>query len=65
MSSRKIESTTSFDAIVDNVSATMAMEDMPLSSADKERIYDCLNNKITFDQAVQNLVSQYKKEYVW
>lgn len=64
MSSRKIESTTSFDAIVDNVSATMAMEDMPLSSADKERIYDCLNNKITFDQAVQNLVSQYKKEYV-
>lgn len=64
MSSRKMESTTSFDAIVDNVSATMAMEDMPLSSADKERIYDCLNNKITFDQAVQNLVSQYKKEYV-
>ena len=59
-----MESTTSFDAIVDNVSATMAMEDMPLSSADKERIYDCLNNKITFDQAVQNLVSQYKKEYV-
>ena len=63
MSSRKTKSAMSLEAIVENVSATMAMEDMPLSSADKERIYDCLNNKITFDQAVQNLVSQYKKEY--
>lgn len=51
------------EAIVNNVSATMAMEDMPLSKADKQRISDCLNNKITFDQAVQNLVAQYKKEY--
>lgn len=50
------------DAIVNNVSATMAMEDMPLSVADKQRIYDCLNNKVSFDQAVQNLVNKYKKE---
>ena len=63
MSSRKTKLAMSLEAIVENVGATMAMEDMPLSLADKERKYDCLNNKITFDQAVQKLVSQYKKEY--
>ena len=50
------------DAIVKNVSATMAMEDMPLTSGDKERIYDCLNNKISFDDAVTALVKQYTEE---
>lgn len=62
MSSRKTEGAISFDAIVNNVSATMAMEDMPLTSDDKQRIYDCLNDKISFDQAVQNLVQFYKRE---
>ena len=50
------------DAILNNVSATMAMEDMPLTVTDKERINDCLNNKMTFDQAVQSLIKQYTEE---
>ena len=49
------------EAIVKNVSATMAMEDMPLTTADKQRIYDCLNEKISFDQAVQELVQFYSE----
>ena len=50
------------DAIINNVSATMAMEDMPLTITDKERITDCLNDKISFEDAVKKLVEQYKEE---
>ena len=61
MSSRKSQEAISMEAIVKNVSATMAMEDMPLTTADKQRIYDCLNEKISFDQAVQELVQFYSE----
>lgn len=57
MNSEKIE------ALIKNVESTMAMEYMPLTTEDKKRISDCLTGKRTFNQAVEDLVRKYQKEY--
>jgi len=41
----------------------MAMEDMPLTQEDKNRISDCLKGKSSFNQAVNELVRKYQRLY--
>ncbi|WP_324822464.1 hypothetical protein [Sinanaerobacter sp. ZZT-01] len=48
-----------FERIIENVNATMSMEDMPLKPIDKERIRDCLDGSISFHDAIEILVAKY------
>lgn len=47
------------ERIIENVNATMSMEDMPLMAVDKERIKKCLEGSISFQDAVEILVAKY------
>ena len=49
------------ERIIANVNATMAMEGMPLTTADKVRIRDCIEGRKTFEDTVKELVEYYKK----
>lgn len=49
------------DRIIANVNATMAMEGMPLTAADKQRVKDCIEGEKSFDDTVEKLVEHYKK----
>lgn len=47
------------DRIIDNINATMLMEDMPLLEEDKERLRECLENKASYEDVINNLVMRY------
>lgn len=49
------------ERIIANVNATMSMEGMPLTDADKRRIKDCIEGKSSFDDEIKKLVEYYKK----
>lgn len=49
------------EQIIENVNATMSMENMPLIEADKKRLKECLEGKISFDDAVATLVKKYMR----
>lgn len=52
------------DRIIDNINATMSMEDMPLLKEDKERLRDCLEGKVSYEDAIDKLIKQYKHNKV-
>ncbi|MBB6714540.1 antitoxin VbhA family protein [Clostridium gasigenes] len=52
------------DRIIENVNATMRMEGMPLLDKDKERIKDCIEGKISFQDAIDLLVNKYMHKKV-
>ena len=45
--------------ILENTDANMSLEDMPLQSEDKLRIRNCLEGKLSFDFAIQELRKKY------
>lgn len=45
--------------IIENVNASMAMENMPMTESEKKLGMDCLEGKISFDKAVEGLISEY------
>lgn len=47
------------DIIIENVNATMSMEDMPLSQSDKQRIQECIDGKVSFQEAVTLLIQKH------
>ena len=47
------------ERIIENVNATMSMENMPLTRDDKKRLKECLEGKTSFDDAVTTLVKKY------
>ena len=49
------------EKIIANVNGTMSMEGMPLTEADKQRIHDILDGKITAEEAIQNIIAEYKE----
>ena len=49
------------DKIIENVNATMSMEGMPLTKADKELLAKCLSGEVEFNKAVSDLVKHYTK----
>lgn len=52
------------ERIIANTNATMSMENMPLMEEDKKRIKECLEGKISFQVAVENLVKKYMSKKV-
>lgn len=50
--------------IIENVSATMAMENMPLTTEDRKLLSDCLEGRMTCQEAVEMLVRQYTHKQV-
>lgn len=45
--------------ILENVKATMAMENMTLTQEEQSRIKDCLERKKSFDKAVEDILKRY------
>lgn len=52
------------DIIIENVNATMSMEDMPLSQSDKQRIKECIDGKVSFQEAVTLLIQKHTHKQV-
>lgn len=47
------------ERILENVKATMAMENMTLTQEEQSRIKDCLEGKKSFDKAVEDILKRY------
>lgn len=47
--------------IINEVNATMAMSDMPLTDEDKDRIEKLLTNQITVADAINEITQKYKR----
>jgi hypothetical protein len=45
--------------IVENIDFSMAMEDMPLTNEDKNRLRDCLNGKVDVDKILQEVIKKH------
>jgi len=45
--------------VVENIDFSMAMEDMPLTNEDKNRLRDCLNGKLDIDNILQEVIKKY------
>lgn len=52
------------DRIINNINATMSMENMPLLKEDKERLRDCLEGKVSYEDAIDKLIKQYMHKKV-
>ena len=47
------------ERIIENVNATMSMEDMPLLESDKKRMQECIEGKVDFQDAINELIRKY------
>ncbi len=52
------------ERIIENVNATMGMEGMPLSDEDRERVKECIEGKVSFQSAVEQLIGKYTRKVV-
>lgn len=52
------------DRIINNINATMSMEDMLLLKEDKERLRECLEGKVSYEDAINKLIKQYTHKQV-
>lgn len=52
------------DRIINNINATMSMENLPLLKEDKERLRDCLEGKVSYEDAIDKLIKQYMHKKV-
>lgn len=50
------------DRIIENVNATMTMEDMPLLEIDRKRIKKCLEGKADFQDTIDKLILKHRNE---
>lgn len=50
--------------IIDNINATMSMEDIPLLKEDKERLRECLEGKVSYEDAINKLIKYYTHKQV-
>ena len=50
------------DKIIENINATMSMENMELSQEDKKRLKECLEEKTSFQYEIDKLIKQYTRE---
>jgi hypothetical protein len=48
--------------IIDNIDFTMSMEDMPLTSENKEEMRNCIDGKIDLNRLIVETVNKYKVE---
>ncbi|MGN1392500.1 MAG: hypothetical protein ACI4V7_00440 [Succinivibrionaceae bacterium] len=49
------------EKILENVNATMSMEDLPLNQEDKDRIMSCLEGRNSFKSAISSLINKYQQ----
>lgn len=47
------------DRIINNINANMSMEDIPLLEEDKKRLRLCLEGKISYEDAIAEIIKQY------
>lgn len=47
------------DRVIKNINATMEMEGMPLLKEDEERLRECLEGKVSYEDAINTLIKQY------
>ena len=47
------------DLILENVNATMEMENMPLTENNKAMIRNCLEGRVMFEDALNGLIAKY------
>lgn len=52
------------ERIIENVNATMSMEDMPLQEPDKKRLQECIEGKVDFQVAINVLIRKYMHRQV-
>ena len=52
------------DRIIENINATMTMENMPLLQEDKQRLKECLEGSVSFEEAVEVLLRKYTHSQV-
>lgn len=52
------------ERIIENVNATMEMENMPLSEDNKSMIRSCLEGRVLFEDMLSSLVAKYTHEKV-
>lgn len=50
------------ESIINNVNGSMAIERMPLTQEDRERLRDCLSGKKSFDTVIKALVRKHSVE---
>lgn len=48
------------EKILNNINATMAMEDMNLSTSEQQLIVECLVGDKNFDDEIDSIINQYK-----
>ena len=53
-----------YDRIINNIDATMSMENMPLLKEDKDRIRHCLEGKVSYEDAINKLIEKYNHKQV-
>jgi len=49
------------ERMIANVNTTMAIEGMPLSKEQKEKMLGCLSGKISYVEAVKNAIDKYQQ----
>ncbi len=47
------------EKIIGEINGTMAMEGMPLTIQDKERLRECITGKTSYDEMVRRLVKKH------
>ncbi|MGX8709805.1 MAG: hypothetical protein ACQGTM_06100 [bacterium] len=47
------------EKIIGEVNGTMAMEGMPLTAQDKQRLRECITGKTSYDDMVKKLVKKH------
>ena len=45
--------------VIENIDFSMKMEDMPLTSADKDRLRACLNGTIDIDAMLREIIKKH------
>jgi hypothetical protein len=48
--------------IIGNIDFSMSMEDMPLTSENKEEMRECLNGNLDLDKLIAETINKYKME---
>ena len=52
------------DRIIENVNATMEMENMPLTDDNKAMLRSCLEGRVLFEDMLNDLIVKYTREKV-
>ncbi len=47
------------ERIIENVNATMSMEDMPLLESDRKRMQECIEGRVDFQEAINELIRKF------